>query len=196
MDITHKRYDTFDDLYVFAYRVAGVVGLMMTYVLGAKSEEAFIYAEKLGIAMQLTNILRDIQEDKNMGRIYLPKEDLASFGLTEDDIFNEKMQPKMRRLMKFQIRRAHSYYNQGNKGIHLLARDAQFAIYSSSKIYRGILRKIEARNYNPFLGRVYVPQLKKVGILLQEVIRTRVLMPNYIPAPVKLEYNFIDEKRA
>lgn len=196
MDITQKRYDTFDDLYIFAYRVAGVVGLMMTHILGTKSNEAFLYAEKLGIAMQLTNILRDIQEDKNMGRIYLPREDLLHFGMSEKDILNEKMHPKMHKLMQFQIRRAHNYYEHANKGIHLLERDAQFAIYSSSKIYRGILRKIEARNYNPFLGRVYVPQLKKVGILLQEVVRTRLFLPEYIPAPVKLEYNLIDEKRA
>ena len=146
--------------------------------------------------MQLTNILRDIQEDKNMGRIYIPKEDLAHFRLAEEDIFDEKMHARMRKLMKFQIRRAHAYYEQANKGIKLLDKNAQFAIYASSKIYRGILRKIEARNYNPFLGRVYVSQLKKVAILFQEIIRTRVSMTDYIPAPVKIEYKLLDEKRA
>jgi 15-cis-phytoene synthase len=193
MDLTIKRYETFDDLYVFCYRVAGVVGLMMTYVLGYKSKEAFEYAEKLGIAMQLTNILRDVQEDKNMGRIYLPQEDLSRFGLSECDIMDERMHGKMRALMKFQIKRAHSYYAEADKGIHLLDRDAQFAIFSSSKIYHGILHKIEARNYNPFLGRVYVPQIKKFAILLKEVIRTRVVSPFLITAPYKVEYNLAEK---
>ena len=193
MDLTQKRYETFEDLYVFCYRVAGVVGLMMTYVLGYKSDAVFEYAEKLGIAMQLTNILRDVQEDKNMGRIYLPKEDLRRFGLTEDDIMDENMHSKMHDLMKFQIKRAHSYYAGADKGVHFLDRDAQFAIFSSSKIYHGILRKIEARNYNPFLGRVYVSQLKKIGILFREIIRTRIINPLIMPASYKVEYSLIED---
>lgn len=189
MDLTEKRYETFDDLYVFCYRVAGVVGLMMTYVLGYKSKQAFEYAEKLGIAMQLTNILRDVQEDKNMGRIYLPQEDLRRFGLSECDIMDERMHSKMRALMKFQIKRAHKYYLESDKGITMLDRDAQFAIFSSSKIYHGILHKIEARNYNPFLGRVYVPQIKKLVILLKEVIRTRFINPVFAALSFKMELN-------
>lgn len=88
MDLEIKRYDTFEDLYVFCYRVAGVVGLMMTHVFGYRSEEAFSYAEKMGIAMQLTNILRDVQEDKNMGRIYIPRAEMEKFGVQEHDIFH------------------------------------------------------------------------------------------------------------
>jgi len=194
MDLTEKRYETFEDLYVFCYRVAGVVGLMMTHVLGYKSEKAFKDAEKLGIAMQLTNILRDVQEDKNMGRIYLPQEDLRRFGLSECDIMDEKMQGKMRDLMKFQIKRAHRYYAESDKGIHYLDRDAQFAIFASSKIYHGILHKIEARNYNPFLGRVYVSQLKKFAILLKEILRTRIIIPLIMPIPVEVEYNLIKDR--
>jgi len=177
MDIQKTRYENFDELYLFAYRVAGVVGLMMTHVLGYKDDSAFEYAEKLGIAMQLTNILRDIQEDKNMGRIYLPQDELRQFGLTEDNIFNEEMCDKMYKFMRFQVQRAHKYYDEGNKGIPMLSRKSQFAIYSSSKIYRGILRKIEARNLNPFQGRVFVSQLKKIGILIAEIVRTR-FVPN------------------
>ncbi len=174
MDIQVTRYQTFDDLYLFCYRVAGVVGLMMPYVLGYKSPEAFPYAEKLGIAMQLTNILRDVKEDINMGRMYLPREEILRFNVSEDDILNGNMTPNLRRLMKFQVQRAHQYYQEANAGIPLLERKSQFAIYSSSKIYRTILRKIEAQDYNPFLGRVFVPLLNKVSILLQEVMRTRI----------------------
>jgi phytoene synthase len=176
MDVQTKRYKTFDDLHVFCYRVAAVVGLMITHVLGYTNDEAFIYAEKLGIAMQLTNILRDIQEDKGMGRIYLPLEELDRFGCRERDIIEERMTPPLRELMKFQVQRAHAYYETASNGITMLKPDSQFAIYSASRIYRGILKRLEARNYNPFLGRVFVPPHRKLGILLQEVIRTKILV--------------------
>ena len=153
MDTSINRYETFDDLYLFAYRVAGVVGLMMTPLLGHNNADAMKYAEKLGIAMQITNILRDIKEDKDMNR----------------------MSENFKNLMKFQVDRAHNYYEEADKGIKMLDRDAQFAIYSASKIYRGILKKIELRNYNPFEGRVFVPQPKKLQILVGEALRTRLL---------------------
>jgi len=174
MDIEIRRYETFEDLYLFCYRVAGVVGLMMTHILGYKDEEAFEHAEKLGVAMQLTNILRDIKEDKNMGRIYLPREELLRFGVSENDIFEENMTDRFRRMMKFQVQRAHAYYEDADIGIAMLEKKSQFAIYSASKIYRSILLKIEARHYNPFLGRVFLPQINKIGILLREIFRTRV----------------------
>lgn len=177
MDLQINRYETFDDLYVFAYRVAGVVGLMMTKILGYQSESALVYAEKLGIAMQLTNILRDIQEDKNVNRIYLPLEDLRTFGLSEKDLLNENMNENMRKLITYQVRRAHLYYDEANPGIKLLDRKSQFAIYAASRIYRGILNKIEARDFNPFLGRVWVTQAKKILILVEELMKTRVLRP-------------------
>ena len=175
MDIQQTRYRTFDDLSLFCYRVASVVGLMMTHVLGYKDERAFDYAKRLGIAMQLTNILRDIKEDKTVGRIYLPQRDLVRFGVSERDIFDEKMTPQLRALIKFQIERADSYYTEAIPGISLLNTESQYAIYSAARIYRGILRKIEAQNYNPFLGRVYVPSLQKIGILLHEGLRTKFL---------------------
>lgn len=177
MDLQIKRYETFDDLYLFAYRVAGVVGLMMTHILGYKTEEAFQYAEKLGIAMQLTNILRDVQEDKNMNRIYIPQEDIRRFNLKEEDIFSENMDEKFEKLMKFEVDRAHKYYEEANSGIEMLDDKTQFAIFSASRIYRGILYKIELRNYNPFLGRVWVTQAKKFSILISEIMKTRVFRP-------------------
>lgn len=174
MDIEATRYRTFDDLYVFCYRVASVVGLMMTHIMGYKDDRAFEYAEKLGVAMQLTNILRDVREDKEMGRIYLPLEDLQRFGITEADVIREKFDERFRELIKFQVERAHRYYLEAQTGIPMLNTDSQFAIYAASKIYQGILHKIEARGYNPFLGRVYVPLGKKLRILLGEVLRSRV----------------------
>ena len=175
MDVQQTRYKTFDELSLFCYRVAAVVGLMMTHVLGYKDERAFDYARQLGIAMQLTNILRDIKEDKEMGRLYIPQADLAQFGVTEQDIFEEKMTPQLRALMKFQVERAHQYYTEAIPGISLLKTESQYAIYSAARIYRGILRKIEDRDYNPFLNRVFVSSTQKVGILLHEQIRTKFL---------------------
>ena len=175
MDVQQTRYKTFDELSLFCYRVAAVVGLMMTHVLGYKDERAFGYAKQLGIAMQLTNILRDVKEDKEMGRLYIPQADLAQFGVTEQDIFNEKMTPQLRALMKFQVERAHQYYTEAVPGISLLKTESQYAIYSAARIYRGILRKIEDRDYNPFLSRVFVSSTQKVGILLHEQIRTKFL---------------------
>lgn len=174
MDLTRSRYQTFDELYLFCYRVAGVVGLMMTHILGFKDKKAFEYAEKLGIAMQLTNILRDVREDKNMNRIYLPLAELTKFGISESDIHGENMTPKLRRFMKFQIKRAQDYYDYANQGIPLLDQKSQFAIYSASKIYNGILHKIENQNFNPFLGRVFIPQIKKISILFKEILKTRI----------------------
>ncbi len=175
MDIRNPQFVTTDELFLFSYRVAGVVGLMMTHVMGYKTKRAFLYAEKLGIAMQLTNILRDIKEDKDMNRIYLPQEELISFGVSKDDIYQENMTRNLKKLIKFNVKRAHSFYEEANKGIPMLHTESQFAIYSASKIYRGILRKIEARNYNPFLGRVFVPQQQKIKILTREVFRTKML---------------------
>ena len=175
MDVQQTRYKTFDELSLFCYRVAAVVGLMMTYVLGYKDERAFDYAKQLGIAMQLTNILRDIKEDKDMGRIYLPQKDMVRFGVSEQDILKEKITPQLKALMKFQIERADHYYAEAVSGISLLETESQYAIYSAAKIYRGILRKIEDQDYNPFLGRVFVPSSQKIGILLHEGLRGKFL---------------------
>lgn len=170
MDLEFQPYRTFDGLYLFCYRVAGVVGLMMTYILGYKNTTAFAYAEKLGVAMQLTNILRDIQEDKHIGRIYLPGEDLERFRVTRDDVMAERWTPELQQLLSFQVQRAHDYYEQANQGIDLLATESQFSIHAASRIYRGILYRLQQRDYNPFLGRIYVPPAAKLSVLFDELL--------------------------
>lgn len=173
MDIRFRGYDTFDQLYVFCYRVAGVVGLMMTHILGYRDQQAFFYAEKLGVAMQLTNILRDVQEDKNMGRIYFPREEMKQYQVNEEDFFQERFTPMMRQFMEFQTKRAHKYFDEAAPGIALLDPKSQFAIYSASKIYRSILYLLEKRDYDPFKGRVYVPTWQKIVVLLREKLKRR-----------------------
>ena len=175
MDVKHKRYKSFDELYQFCYRVAGVVGVMMTFILGYENDDAFEYAVKLGVAMQLTNILRDIKEDKDNSRIYLPLEELHEFNVSEHEILHEKFTPCLKKLMVFSAERAHQYYEEAKPGINMLKKDSRFAIIAASRIYRGILNEIEQRDYNPFLGRVYVSQSKKMRIILAEYIKLNVL---------------------
>ncbi len=186
-DLEKNRYENFAELYRFAYSVAGVVGLMMTYIIGFSDEKAFHYAEKLGVAMQLANILRDVQEDKRMNRIYLPLDELRQFGVDEEDILAERFSPEMQRLMAFQIRRAHRFFDEAQPGIAMLSKDGQFAVAAASRIYRGILVELEEHHGNPFLGRVFVPKSRKFIILLQEVMRSR-LKPkeaSVLPHPLK-----------
>jgi phytoene synthase len=173
MDVNIRRYKSFDDLYLFCYRVAGVVGLMMTYILGYSDRSAFFYAEKLGVAMQLTNILRDINEDILNGKIYIPLDELDKFGISENEIADEIFTDNFQNLMKFQIRRAREYYAVANPGIKLLKKDSRFAISSASSIYSGILNKIEQNGLNPFYGRVFVPGKRKMAILFSEYFKTR-----------------------
>ncbi len=181
MDLELHRYASFDDLYLFCYRVASVVGLMMMHILGFSNPGAGKYAEKLGVAMQLTNILRDIKEDKDNGHIYLPQDEMRRFAVDEEDILRETDSPALRELLRFQIERAEAYYREGEEGIALLDRDARFAICAASTMYRGILEKLAQRNYNPFQGRVYVPAKEKSKIIAREIVRAKLVSLQQLP---------------
>jgi phytoene synthase len=171
MDLSYVSYNTFDELYLFCYRVASTVGLMMTYVLGySGGQQTLVYAEKLGIAMQLTNLLRDISDDYKIGRIYLPKDDLRKFSVKIEDISAGNFTKEFRDLMKFQVERAYMYYNESQPGINSLNKESRFAIQAASKIYGEILNKIIENDYNPFIGRVFVTHNKKIQILFSELI--------------------------
>lgn len=173
MDLLHTRYETFEELELFCYRVASTVGLMMTHVLGYNTNEAFGYAKELGTAMQLTNILRDVKEDKDRGRIYLPLAELDANGIRESDILHERFTPAMDAYMRTKTEEAHQYFEKANTGIAMLKRESRFAIYAASNIYRGILYKIEDAGYNPFPERVYVSGKQKVAIMLREYLMTK-----------------------
>ncbi len=160
---THiKRYETFDELYVYCYRVASTVGLMSSEIFGYSDEKTLCYAEALGIAMQLTNILRDIKEDAAIGRIYLPQEDLQKFNVSEEQIFAGEINENFIELMKFEIERATDYYAIAEKGIALLERDTRFTVLLASRIYAKILEKIEKQNYNVFLKRAHTTLSQKI----------------------------------
>lgn len=165
MDLTVSRYATFEDLCLYCYRVASVVGLISMQIVG-HSEGAAGYAVRLGLALQLTNILRDVGEDAARGRVYLPQEDLERFGLSDDDILSGRRDDRFRTLMRFQIARTYRLYDASWPGIGLLSADSRLAVGSAAAIYRGILAKIVANDYDVFKRRACVPLAEKLLILL------------------------------
>jgi phytoene synthase len=162
MDTSIKRYKTFEELYVYCYRVASTVGLMSSEILGYSDKIALKYAEKMGVAMQLTNILRDVKEDALKNRIYLPQEDLHRFKISEEQILAHRFDENFREMMKFQIARARQFYVEGEKGIALLEKDSRFTVLLASRIYAQILDRIERQNYNVFAKRAHTTKTQKL----------------------------------
>jgi phytoene synthase len=163
MDTTIKRYETFEDLYLYCFRVASTVGLMSSEILGYHDPKAVEYAEAMGIAMQLTNILRDVREDASMGRIYLPQEDLRRFDVDDDQILAGRFDGNFDALMRFEIDRARHYYREGEKGIAMLSSDSRFTVLLASRIYAKILDEIDERGRNVFLGRAHTTRFQKMA---------------------------------
>ena len=165
MDINTKRYDSFEELEKYCYKVASVVGLIMSEIFGYKNNSALMYAIDLGKAMQLTNILRDIKDDCKMGRVYIPQDELARFGYTEEDIKNKTINQNFISLIKYHIERAREYYRLAENGIPYLTDDgSRTTVVLMKKIYSGILNKIEENNYDIFSRRVFVSKAEKLVI--------------------------------
>lgn len=167
MDITVSRYATHAALTDYCYHVASTVGVMMLPVLGMTAGDAPEYAIKLGHAMQLTNILRDVGEDAAMGRVYLPAEDLARFDYTETDLFAHTIDRRFIALMRFEIERARTLYREAEPGIDKLCPESRYAIRLALHLYRGILGAIEANRYDVFGKRAFVPLHAKISTALQ-----------------------------
>ena len=187
MDLYRSRYQTFDELWLYCYRVAGTVGLMSTTVMGRderlstapwdqpKTNDPIEQAIALGIANQLTNILRDVGEDARRGRIYLPLEDLALFDYTEDDLLKGVVDDRWRALMSFQIQRARKFYALAESGIGALSEDARWPVWSALMLYSQILEVIERNGYDNFRQRAYVSKPKKIVSLPIAWLRAKVL---------------------
>jgi 15-cis-phytoene synthase len=152
-DLNQNRYQSFDDLATYCYGVASTVGLMSMYIIGFKNNDALPYAIKLGVALQMTNILRDVGEDYQKGFLYLPQEELIEFGLTEENIANADRSNDWRDFMRFQIARTRQLYADARPGVRLLDHEGQMAILAASDFYQGILEDIEAHDYNVFTRR-------------------------------------------
>jgi len=161
-DLQVSRYKDFNTLYQYCFRAAATVGLMCIEIFGYKTENAKQYAVNLGIALQLTNILRDIKFDALNGRIYLPEEDLKRFGYTEDDLMNFRYNESFVELMKFECKRAREYFEKANVSFAKEDRKLLFPARIMQKIYFNILEKIEQMNYNVFSKKAKVSKLKKL----------------------------------
>ena len=168
-DLNQTRYQSFEDLTTYCYGVASTVGLMSMHITGYQTDKAVRYAVKLGVALQLTNILRDVAEDYQRGRVYLPQEELASFGLSEEDIANivenGSYDDRWREFMKFQIARARHIYEEAWPGIKMLNKDGRLPIAAAATFYRGILDDIEKHDYDVFSRRAHVSKWRKIRAL-------------------------------
>ena len=165
MDLHTNRYQTFDQLYGYCYKVASVVGLMTSEVFGYDDPKAIGHAIDLGIAMQLTNILRDIGEDLERDRIYLPKEELELFGLTDQDLFNHVIDSRFMDFMAFQIARTRQYYASADLGIAMLSQDSRLPVILARENYSRILDVIERNTYQVYKHRAYLTTSQKLKIL-------------------------------
>lgn len=171
MDLRKSRYKNFDELYLYCYYVAGTVGLMSVPIMGiapdsqATTESVYNAALALGIANQLTNILRDVGEDARRGRVYLPQDELAQSGLSDADIYAGKVTDKWRQFMKKQIKRARMFFDEAEKGVTQLSSASRWPVWASLLLYRQILDEIEANDYNNFTRRAYVSKPKKIVAL-------------------------------
>ena len=164
MDLDHRRYETFDDLREYCWRVASTVGLICLNIFGCRHPGGRDYAMNLGLALQLTNIVRDVKTDLDHGRIYLPQDELRRFGCTEQNLAAGLVTPQIRALLQHQLTRARAYYDQAAAAMpagearHLVAAEIMGAIYF------GILRRIEGRGYDVFREVIRVPRPERAWI--------------------------------
>lgn len=177
MDLEQDRYATFEELYLYCYRVAGTVGLMSLPIMGTAKDssyqEALEPALALGVALQLTNILRDVGEDTLRGRIYLPLEDLKRFNVPEENILNGVMDDNYIDLLKYEISLARKYYELARTGIPMLHPTARLPVQLSCDLYSQILDKIEMNNYDNFRKRAFVPKSQKFQTLFSSWLKLR-----------------------
>jgi phytoene synthase len=170
-DIRPHPMATYEELYEYCYKVASVVGLTIIHIFGFSSTRALLMAEKCGVAFQITNILRDVREDAEMGRVYLPAEDLKRFGVTLDQLTTGEEDGRFRHLMQFEAQRAHALYNDSAELLKLVDRRSRRSLWALRTIYQRLLRKIEKKKYGVLSNRINVSKGTKVSILLVAFLR-------------------------
>ena len=159
------HYNTFEDLRLYCYRVASVVGLVCIHVFGYRDPAAEPLAERCGLAFQMTNIIRDVKEDAGLGRVYLPEEDLAKFNLTLSDVLTVSDPSRLRPVLALEAERAREFYASGEELIPYVSEDSQPALWVLITIYRGLLEKIALKQYDVFTARVALSTWEKLRIL-------------------------------
>ena len=164
MDLQKNRYLTFDDLQLYCYRVASTVGLMCVEIFGYKHASTRDFAINLGIALQLTNILRDIKKDAENGRIYLPQEDLKKFNYNENNILNQTYNSNFTEMMKYESDRAKEYFDKATASLNIEDKAEMFAARAMQHIYYKMLGKIVDVDYDVYNNNIKVSTFQKVGI--------------------------------
>ncbi len=173
MDLDHQRYQTFDDLYEYCWRVASTVGLICIQVFGVPPQEARDYAVNLGVALQLTNILRDVQADLSHGRLYLPLEDLATFACSESDLASGQVTAPVKKLMAFEADRARAFYQKARQSRPAGRERELVAAEIMASVYSDLLARIERRGYDVFSSRVRVTRPRQAQLAIGVWLRTR-----------------------
>jgi phytoene synthase len=167
MDLLRVRYDTWDELRVYCDAVASVVGRMCVRIFGFDSNRALQYADDLGLALQLTNILRDVREDAELGRIYLPQEDFARFGATSSELFRAVPGPWWDELVMFEVERAQALFDSGYRVLNHIPRRSAACVQTMAGIYHRLLTKIARDPRLPLRGRASLTRSEKIGVLVQ-----------------------------
>jgi 15-cis-phytoene synthase len=176
-DLYQYRYNSFEDLSVYCYGAASTVGLMSMHIIGYERVEAIHHAIRLGVALQMTNILRDVNEDWQAGRLYLPLDELNAFGLSEADIESGLVDDRWREFMRFQIARARQLFEEAWPGIPMLHPDGRFAVAAAAGLYEAILDDIESHDYDVFSRRAHVSdslKLRKLVGIYKRLKATRI----------------------
>ncbi|MBV9779173.1 MAG: phytoene/squalene synthase family protein [Acidobacteriaceae bacterium] len=166
-DLDPRQIQTFEELYRYCYQVASVVGLVIVHIFGFESVKALLLAEKCGVAFQLTNILRDVREDAELGRVYLPYEDLEMFSVPFDQLRSGKEDNAFRDLMRFEAARTRAYYRESASLGNLVAPKSRRSLWALRSIYLNLLSRIEKANYAVLSRRINVPARTKIAILLR-----------------------------
>jgi phytoene synthase len=173
MDLAKKRYESFSELETYCYHVAGTIGLLCNCLFGMKEEEAERYAVLLGTAFQLTNIIRDVGSDLKRGRLYLPRKELAEFGVVESDLLEERVSESFYQLMRFQADRAEEYFEKAFGTLPEEKRKKLVPAEIMSGIYRRILRKLQKENFPVFERKVSLSKTEKLGLVLKIFLRSK-----------------------
>ena len=171
--VPQLQYETFDQLYDYCYHVASVVGLVCIRIFGYRDPRAEKLAERVGVAFQLTNILRDVKEDAGLGRVYLPREDFARFGVDVLALTNGSAPPSLRPVMEFEALRARAYYRAAEELLPLIDDDSRAALWTLVEIYRRLLERIIGRNYDVFSERVGLSAAEKLRVMAKGFLRSR-----------------------
>ena len=177
-DLVKDHFQNFDELKDYCYRVASVVGLICLQIFGYEDDDAKEYAVDLGLAMQLTNIIRDVREDLDMGRVYLPQDEMARFGYSEEDLKNGVRNEAFLELMRFQSQRAREYFDRGFKLLPYLSRRSRACPAVLGALYSKVLDRIEASDYDVLESRVSLSKAEKIGIMAKTWLGSMLPLPS------------------